>query len=128
MATGRLITVVLEVSDLATSVRFYRDQLCLDLHPGADNEAGDDRWISGGHAALSWHEGAFLHFSLYQAKDSVTSGAQLGFPTDDLAADHERLIRAGVSVIHPPRTEPWGATARYADPDGNVISLTEQTR
>ena len=128
MATGRLITVVLEVSDLASSVRFYREVLRLDLHEGGDNEADGDRWISGDHAAISWGDGAFLHLSLYQAKDAVTRGVQLGFATDDLAADHARLVRLGVHVIHPPREEPWGDTARYADPDGNVVSLTQQAR
>jgi catechol 2,3-dioxygenase-like lactoylglutathione lyase family enzyme len=126
MATGRLITLVLEVSDLPASIHFYRDQLGLPLHPGGDNEAGEDRWISGAHAALSWHDGAFFHFSLYQSKSAVTRAAQLGFPSDDLDADHVRLMAAGVPLIHPPRPEPWGSTARYADPDGNVVSLTQQ--
>ena len=127
MPAGRLITLVLEVADLAASVRFYRDQLGLDLHSGADNHAPGDRWISGGHAALSWRD-SFLHFSLYQSKGEVTRGAQLGFPTDDIAADHARLVAAGVPVIHAPRAEPWGQTSRYGDPDGNVVSLTQQTR
>lgn len=126
MAAGRLITLVLEVSDLAASVAFYSGALGLPLHPGADNEAGDDRWISGEHAALSWYDGAFFHFSLYASKGEVTRGAQLGFPSEDLAADHARLIAAGVPVVHPPRPEPWGPTARYADPDGNTVSLTQR--
>ena len=125
MTIGRLIAVVIEVSDLAASTAFYRDHLGLDLHAGADNGAGDDRWISGEHAAISWAGGAFLHFSLYQSKAEVTRNAQLAFASDDLAADHARLVAAGVAVIHPPRPEPWGATARYSDPDGNVVSLTQ---
>ena len=125
MAAGRLITVVLEVSDLAASSAFYGGLLQLALHEGADNQAGDDRWISGEHAALSWTDGAFLHFSLYQAKAEVTRSVQLGFDTADLTAAHARLIVGGAKVIHPPRAEPWGATARYADPDGNVVSLTQ---
>src|SRR5260221_2151269 len=126
MAAGRLITVVVEVSDLAASVRFYRDQLGLPLHPGGDNGAGEDRWISGEHAAVSWHDGAFLHFSLYQAKSDVTRAVQLGFPTDNLAGDHARLLAAGAPVIHLPRPEPWGPTARYPDPDGNRVSLSRR--
>ena len=125
MTTGRLITVVLEVSDLAASRAFYGGLLQLALHTGADNQAADDRWISGAHAALSWTDGAFLHFSLYQAKAEVTRSVQLGFDTPDLAAAHARLTTGGAEVIHPPRAEPWGATARYADPDGNVVSLTQ---
>lgn len=127
MATGRLITVVVEVSDLAASVQFYRDQLGLPLHPGGDHDAGEDRWISGEHTAVSWHDGAFMHFSLYQAKSDVTRAVQLGFPTDELAGDHARLLEAGATVVHPPRPEPWGPTARYLDPDGNVVSLTQSS-
>ena len=125
MVAGRLNAVIVEVSDLAASARFYRDLLGLQLHTGGDNEAGDDRWISGDHAALSWSDGAYLHFSLYQSKGEVTRSAQLGFSCDDLAATHARLVAAGVPVIHPPRPEPWGYTARYRDPDGNTVGLTQ---
>lgn len=126
MSVGRVITLVLEVNDLNASTRFYQEGLGLDLHAGADNDARGDRWISGPHAAISWTEGAFLHFSLYQAKSNVTRAAQIGFASDDLAADHARLVAFGATVIHPPRREPWGDTARYADPDGNIVSLTER--
>jgi lactoylglutathione lyase len=125
MATGRINALILEVADLAASVRFYRDLIGLALHVGADNDAPGDRWISGAHAAISWSEGAFLHFSLYQSKGEVTHGAQVGFACDDLAAAHAGLVGAGAKVIHPPRPEPWGETARYADPDGNVVGLTQ---
>jgi len=127
--TGRLVLVVLEVADLARSVHFYRDLLGLPLHlEDHAPETGGDRWISGAHAATSWHDGAFLHFALYQSKGVVTKDAQLGFATDDIAAAHARLAAAGVRFDHPPRGEPWGLTARYRDPDGNSVSLTESER
>jgi lactoylglutathione lyase len=125
MPAKRLITLVLEVSSLEASLAFYRDLLGLPLHAGADNEAAGDRWISGDHSAMSWTDGAFLHFSLYQAKGEVTRAAQVAFDTDDLDADHARLAASGAEVVHPPRPEPWGKTARYRDPDGNVVSLTQ---
>jgi predicted enzyme related to lactoylglutathione lyase len=37
---------------------------------------------------------------------------------------HEQAQNAGVTVLHPPREEPWGLTARYLDPDGNIVSMT----
>jgi len=120
---------VLEVSDLERSLRFYRDQLGLPLHrEDHARETGADRWISGAHAALSWNDGAFLHFALYQTKGVVTRDVQLGFPCDDLDAAHARLAAAGVAFDHAPREEPWGRTARYRDPDGNSVSLTESQR
>ena len=124
MSIGRLILIVLEVEDLECSIRFYRDHLGiplkLDIHHG-----GTDRWISGDHAAHSWREGGFLHFALYKSKGVVTRNAQIGFATSNLADAHKRLIEAGAKVEHGPRDEPWGKTARYRDPDGNSVSLTQ---
>jgi len=116
--------VVLEVTDLDRSLPLYRDGFGLDLH--ASHHDDDDRWIGGGHAALSWTEGAFLHFALYQAKTSVpTTGAQVSFQVEDLAQAHAAAVAAGAEVMHEPRDQPWGRSARYRDFDGNVIELTE---
>jgi len=125
MADTRLILLVLEVERLEVSLRFYRDQLGIALVEDKDH-GGSDRWISGDHAALSWGGAAFLHFALYQSKGVVTRDVQLGFPVADLDEIHRRLVAEGVPVIHAPRKEPWGLTARYRDPDGNSISLTER--
>lgn len=126
MADIRLILLVLEVERLEASLRFYRDQLGIELVEDMDH-GGLDRWISGDHAAHSWGGEAFLHFALYQSKDVVTRDVQLGFPVANLDEVHKRLDAAGVPVIHAPRKEPWGLTARYRDPDGNSVSLTERS-
>jgi lactoylglutathione lyase len=124
MSGPRLSLVLLEVADLERSLHFYRDLLGLPLHL-AKHDTGDDRWISGAHAAVSWNGGSFLHFALYRSKGVVTRDVQIGFPTEELDEAHRRLVAAGVVVDHPPRDEPWGRTARYRDPDGNSVSLTE---
>lgn len=130
MTTGRAILIVLEVADLERSIAFYRDLIGIplraDIDHGGAGHGGGDRWISGDHAALSWKDGAFLHFALYRSKGVVTHGLQIGFPTDNLGAIHTKLIAAGVVCECEPRDEPWGRTARYVDPDGNSVSLTEQ--
>jgi predicted enzyme related to lactoylglutathione lyase len=123
---GRLAAVVLEVSDLERSAKLYADGFGLHLH--AANHDGDDRWTSGAHMATSWTEGAFLHFALYASKEgSVTTGAQVGFQVSDLDAAHQRAMAAGAQVVHEPKTQPWGRSARYRDPDGNIVELTEAT-
>jgi hypothetical protein len=66
---GRLVAVILEVSDLDRSVALYRDAFGLDLHPG-DNGV-DDRWTGGKHAEISWREGAYLHFSPIRPRGSL---------------------------------------------------------
>lgn len=124
----RLAAVVLEVSDLERAMELYRDAFGLDLHL-SDHEGGehgaDDRWTSGRHAATSWTDGAFLHFALYESKGDRTTGAQVSFSVEDLDAADVQARAAGAVVVHGPRTEPWGRSARYRDHDGNVIELTQ---
>ena len=130
MAAGnRLVTVVIEVSDLARSARLYRDGFGLDLHASDHEGAGhgeDDRWISGTHEAITWSDGTFLHFALYAATGLPTTGVQLSFEVADLAATRTAAIRAGAVEVHGPRDEPWGTSARFRDHDGNVIELTQR--
>jgi catechol 2,3-dioxygenase-like lactoylglutathione lyase family enzyme len=123
--TPRLVTVVFTVSDLDRAVKLYRDGFGLDLH--LSDHQGDDAWTSGRHAAISWSDGAFMHFALYESRDGTsTSGAQIAFRVGDVDAAHERAVEAGAEVIHRPRRQPWGTSARYRDADGNVIELTQR--
>jgi predicted enzyme related to lactoylglutathione lyase len=122
---GRLVAVILEVSDLDSSEALYREAFGFDLHPG-DN-AVDDRWIGGRHAEVSWRKGAYLHFALYPAKGRPTSNVQIALSVDDIDSAHVAAVRAGARVLHEPRSEPWGRSARYEDLDGNVIELTQRT-
>lgn len=122
--TERLVTVVLTVSDLDRSVQLYQDGFGLDLY--VSDHQGNDTWITGRHAAASWTDGAFMHFALYESKDgSTTTGAQIAFRVHDLESAHQRAQDAGAEVIHGPKPQPWGTSARYRDFDGNVIELTK---
>jgi lactoylglutathione lyase len=123
---GRLVFIALQVRDLDASTHFYRDVLGVPLSVG-DNDALDDRWIGGGHQEHSWREGAYLHFALFPAtgERQPSEQTQLGFTVGDLRAAHRRVVAAGVNVLHGPRDEPWGMTARYSDPDRNVVGLTQ---
>ena len=66
-----------------------------------------------------------MHFALYERKDAVaTTGAQIALRVDDLDAAHARAVEAGAEVLHAPKPQLWGTSARYRDGDGNVIELT----
>jgi predicted enzyme related to lactoylglutathione lyase len=53
-----------------------------------------------------------------------TSRVMVNLETDDIAAEHARLVAAGVPFTRPPEREPWGGlVATFADPDGNTLQL-----
>ena len=125
--TRRLTFLALNVTDLARSVQFYRDVLGIPLKDTSHDAELDDPWFGGEHAACSWTDGAFIHFALYPNREPqrpVTTSAQVGFHVQDFDAIHARVERSGVAVVQTPRAEPWGRTARYLDPDGNIVSIT----
>ncbi len=124
-SANRLVAVVFLVSDLDRAMALYSDAFGLDLH--REDHGGDDFWTDGPHAATSWRDGAFMHFALYASKDGeVTRGAQVAFRVPDLEAAHRRAVAAGAELVHEPKPQPWGRSARYRDFDGNVIELTQQ--
>ncbi len=50
----------------------------------------------------------------------------INFAVTDIAATHERLVRAGVEFRRPPEQEAWGGSiATFADPDGNTLQLMQ---
>jgi len=119
------VFVALRVRDLESSARFYRNVVGIPLEP-ASTDPLDDKWIGGEHQEFSWMEGSYLHFALFQAREQPTASAEVGFVVDDLDTVHRRALSSGVPVVHAPRVEPWGPTARYTDPDRNVVGLTER--
>jgi predicted enzyme related to lactoylglutathione lyase len=125
MTSPRLVAVIVEVTDLDRAARFYEDAFGVVLAPG-DNDADDDPWIGGRHAEISWRDGAYLHFALFPARDGApTRNAQLSFGVADIDAAHAKAVAAGAEVLHEPKPQPWGISARYRDLDGNLIELTQ---
>ena len=118
-----MVAVVIEVADLERSEVLYRDGFGLALHRSLHDD--NDPWIGGLHAAVTWNDGAFLHFALYAAKGAPTTGVQIGIAVTDLDSAHIRALEAGAVLIHGPVAQPWGRSARYHDFDGNVVELTQ---
>ena len=101
------------VEDVEASARFYRDGLGIALERDEGRE----------HEEVSWHA-PYFHFALFP--QGAAPEPRLGFFVEDLDAAHERLVAMGATVEQAPYEAPWGRDARYLDPDGNLISLTER--
>ena len=116
----RLVFVALRVRDLGASARFYGDAIGIPLRQSGG-------WDEEIHCEYSWTDGAYMHFALFPAAaGGGTRDVELSFFVDDLEAAHARAVAAGAEVASEPKDEPWGRTAGYRDPDGNLVSLTQR--
>ncbi len=106
------------VSDLDRAVEFYQGKLGLSL------EMAD-----AGHGYASFAVGPVrLGLAVAGADQRELLGRHtgVGFATDDLKSDHERLAADGVEFTMPPERQPWGGfMALLCDPDGNVFYLDQ---
>ena len=48
----------------------------------------------------------------------------LDFQVGDVDAEYERIARLGVTVVMPPKTQPWGSRSMiFRDPGGNLVNV-----
>ena len=116
------------VSDLERSIVFYRDVLRLPF-----------RFRSESYAEFATEGAKFALYARSHLPELVGSEAPLepapwpqgevAFFCDDVDAEHDRLVEAGVTILARPTDRPWGErTLHVADPDGYVVELTRPKR
>ena len=108
--------ILLRPTDPDRSRRFYRDILGLAVYRefGPSVDPGLVFFLGQGLLEISISEGG--------------SGPTLALwlQVRNVWAELERLLRAGVTVLRPPRVEPWGLVEAWVDdPDGVRIHLVE---
>lgn len=113
MAT-RFDLVTLDVERPDAAAAFW--SAALDL---VESEREDvDRWIvlssSDGVRRIGLQRGAHRPGSVH---------LDLACDIDEFAAERDRLLALGATETRPPRTEPYGAIANLADPEGNLFDL-----
>lgn len=116
MTFRKIGAVILLVSDMETSTKFYRDVLNLPIK----NQSKDWTEFFNRETVLA------LHPARKAPQQSSAQGKVLvGFMVSDLEAEVEQLQRKKVKFFKRLKDEPFGKHAIIEDPDGHLISLAE---
>jgi lactoylglutathione lyase len=115
MTFGKIGAVILLVSDMDTSTRFYRDVLKLPIK----SQSKDWTELFNRETVLALHPARKAQLSSSQEKVLV------GFMVSDLEVQVELLQKKNVKFFKRLKDEPFGKHAIIEDPDGHLISLAE---
>ena len=115
MTFGKIGAVILLVSDMENSTRFYRDVLNLPIK----SQSKDWTEFFNRETVLALHPARKAQQSSSQEKVLV------GFMVSDLEAQVQLLEKKNIKFFKRLKDEPFGKHAIIEDPDGHLISLAE---
>jgi len=120
----RLDYVIHYVESLNRSVAFYRDVIGLRVRIEGD-----------GYVEFEMENTKFSLFERSKLPDLIGREGgkppcgEIGFLTEDVDAEAERLRGLGVEILSGPVDRPWRErTLHIADPDGNIIEFAQKLR
>ena len=127
--TQSLAAVAYLVPDYDPAIAWFRDALGFELL--ADAPIGPDkRWV-----VMAPRGGAGARIVVARASDdrqraAIGAGGRVGYflETDDFVRDHAAMSARGVRFLEPPRREPYGVVAVFADPWGGRWDLLQPAK
>ena len=118
----KYLHTMVRVTDIETSLRFYRDALGLDLLSRRDNQAGRFTLVflaaPGDHSA----QVELTHNWDPEAYSGGRNFGHLAYAVDDIYATCQRLADHGVTINRPPRD---GRMAFVRSPDNISVELLQ---
>ena len=108
------------VSDQDAALAFYTQKLGFTvvtdqpMGPGA-------RWIE---LRIPGAETGLVIAKPFQPANVVGAFMNMAFVADDVQKTYDELSARGVRFRQLPRTEPWGTSAIFKDPDGNSFVIS----
>ena len=115
----QLAGAMLFVVDLAAMEAFYRD--AVGFVPVEDTRLDDWVEFDTGETSFALHAIPPSIGATASPAPRETAGCKLILTVADLAAARERLVAAGATILD----RPWGGWD-FADPEGNVVGVTER--
>jgi catechol 2,3-dioxygenase-like lactoylglutathione lyase family enzyme len=121
MTLSSVAVVSVPVSDQARAKAFYVDKLGFDL-------VRDDDSVPGFHWIQVAPRNSLTSITLVNWFDSMPAGSIRGLVlhSDDLLADYDLLVAAGVEFDGPPEKQEYASLETVIrDPDGNRLILQQ---
>jgi catechol 2,3-dioxygenase-like lactoylglutathione lyase family enzyme len=107
--------VILLVSNMEKSTRFYRDTLGIPVK----TKSKDWTEFFNKDTVLA------LHPAKKKSRIKTGSGMLVGFEVSDLDSTVKKLKEKKVTFFKKPKEEPFGKHAIIQDPDGHLVSIAE---
>jgi lactoylglutathione lyase len=121
-------TVILLVSDMERSVKFYKDLLGLPIKTKTQSQD----WVEffNRETTLSLHpiKKGKGGSSTESKETKLGTGTLVGFMVSDIDSTVQILKENNVRFFKEPRDEPFGKHAIVQDPDGHLISIAQLKR
>lgn len=114
-ANGKICYLEIPTTDLGRSVRFYQAVFGWSVRKRGDGSTAFDDGV--GEVSGAWVTGR---------PASATPGLLLYVMVDSIPATIEAIRAHGGRIVQPLGVDAPELTARFADPDGNVLGLYQQ--
>ncbi|MFD6418714.1 VOC family protein [Streptomyces sp. NPDC060194] len=130
MPQRHLALTTLVVRDYDEAIAFFTDAVGFELAEDTDRGNGT-RWVVVRPTPDGPHGPGLLLARAKNDDERAAVGNQTGgrvaffLHTDDFAADHARMLDAGVHFLEEPRHEPYGSVAVFEDVCGNRWDLLQ---
>lgn len=105
---------ILNVADLARSVRYY-----VDILGFTNAEWGGDDFT------CVTRDGASIYLS---ENDQGQPGTWVWIGVEDVEALYDEYCRSGATILRAPENFPWAREMRVGDPDGHVLRLGSEPK
>ena len=115
MTFRKVGAVILLVSDMEKSIRFYRDTLGIPI------KIKSKAWTE----FFNKDTVLALHPAKKKSRMKTGSGMLVGFEVSDLDSTVKKLKEKKVKFFKKPKEEPFGKHAIIEDPDGHLVSIAE---
>lgn len=109
------------VRDQEKALKFFTEKLGFQIL--TEQPFGSQRWFELGIPAADTN---VVLFTSPGREVLIGKFQPIVFWSDDVRATYKELTDRGVEFVAPPKTEHWGTSAIFKDPDGNQFLISSR--